>query len=182
MHSTRKKTISPMLRSACPNLPAPADRMSYLNLRRIDRTQAPEAFYLEALRYGNYLWQHQHAGRAILAITRALYTKLPDSAPVLEQWPRPYAAIQWIVQNHSSDDFPGNPRVSFQHQATRIQGPSADTQKARAWAVWAIICKARPTLKPDNIEPIQEPSIDEIYKRLASTTTPAEADLWRVLI
>ncbi len=57
-----------------------------------------EAFYLIALSYGHYLWLKGYSGHAILAITRALYA------------------------NHPSEDYPGNPRISFQHQATRLRG------------------------------------------------------------
>ena len=70
----------------CPYLPQPETTMSHRCLTGL-RGGDPELFYLTALKYGHYLWLHGHAGRAILAITRALYTDLDESAVVLEQWP-----------------------------------------------------------------------------------------------
>ena len=107
-------------------------------------------FYFEALKYGHYLWLNSHAGRSLLALTRALYANVPEKAPVLAQWPLPYAALKWIVANHPTDSFPGNPRISFQHQATRLRGERQALRRARAWAVWALIQKAKPTLPKDH--------------------------------
>ena len=98
--------------------------MSYRSLKEL-RGGNTEAFYLTALGYGHYLWLKGCSGRAILAITRALYADLPAEAAILCEWPLPYRALHWIVANHPSQDFPGNPRVSFQHQATRIRGDRA---------------------------------------------------------
>ena len=95
-------------------------------------------FYFAALKYGHYLWLKGHAGRSILAVTRALYANLSGGAPMLDQWPLPYTALRWIVAKHPSDDFPGNPRISFQHQATRLRGERQALRRIRAWAVWAL--------------------------------------------
>lgn len=139
-------------------------------------------FYFKALQYGNYLWQTGHAGRAILAVTRALYADINEEGPVLVDWPLPYAALKWIIAKHDSDDFPGNPRISFQHQASRLRGPRQELRRARAWAVWAIIRKARPSLPGDPADPVVEPCEQEIQARLDEFGHPNEAELWaRVL-
>ena len=62
----------------CPHLPEPEPEMSHRCLTKL-RGGDLEAFYLTALRYGHYLWLQGHAGRAILAMTRALYTDLDRS-------------------------------------------------------------------------------------------------------
>ena len=139
-------------------------------------------FYESALRYGQYLWLNGNAGRAILAVTRALYADVPGESQVLTDWPPPYAAIRWIVVHHESDYFPGNPAVSFQHQATRLRGEHFERRRARAWAVWALITKARPTLTCDPRSIQVFPSIPEIENRLKIHSTRGEAQLWRHLI
>lgn len=150
--------------------------MSYRSLRECE---APEVFYLRALEYAHFLWMDGHAGRSLLALTRALYTELESDCEVLETWPLPYAAFHWIVSAHSSDDFPGNPRVSFQHQATRIRGPREELLRARAWGVWALVRAAKPSLPPDASQGITEPSLNVIERKLATYASIREAELWR---
>ncbi|PXA05178.1 hypothetical protein DDZ13_04245 [Coraliomargarita sinensis] len=140
------------------------------------------AFYYNALKYGHFLWQQGHAGRAVLAITRALYADISEEDPILSEWPLPYAALLWIFENHRSDDFPGNPRVSFQHQATRLRGPRKELRRARAWATWALVCQARPDLKGDPHDPLPEPTHQDIRKLLEKFGHSNEASLWRQVI
>lgn len=139
-------------------------------------------FYFKALQYGHYLWRHGHAGRAILAVTRALYADIHPNTPVLGDWPLPYAALHWIVANHPGDDFPGNPRISFQHQATRLRGPRQEIRRARAWAVWALVRHAKPTLSGDRCDPVTEPTLEQIHGMLELRGHPGEADRWRSTI
>lgn len=142
------------------------------------KTNTPE-FYFNALQYGHYLWQQGHAGRAILAVSRALYADIAESDPIFCEWPLPYAALHWIVANHNSDNFPGNPRISFQHQATRLKGERQELRRARAWAVWALIRQAKPTLPGDTADPVREPDSCKILTLLKSYGHRNEAKLWR---
>jgi hypothetical protein len=137
------------------------------------------AFYLNALKYGHYLWQTGHAGRAVLAITRALHANIAEEEEILRQWPLPYAPLKWIFINHVSDDFPGNPRISFQHQATRLRGSRQELRRARAWAVWALIRTAKPNLPGDTTDPVEEPRYHEIYHKLTQHGHSNEANLWK---
>ena len=134
-----------------------------------------EQFYLTALQYGHDLWLQGHAGRAILALTRALYADLDAAANILQRWPLPNAALKWIVAQHHGDDFPGNPRISFQHQATRLRGARQDLRRARAWAVWALIQDARPSLPGDLEQVLRYPSQDHrpAYSNTATRTAAA---------
>jgi len=161
-----------------PPLPPPAPKMSHRDLTEL-RGGDTGAYYFKALQYGHYLWRRGKAGRAILALTRALYADLPPGAPVLREWPLPYAALHRIVAHHPSDDFPGNPRVSFQHQATRLRGPRTDLRRARAWAVWALIRHARPGLPADLTQKITEPSPSDIEAMLERHGHPGEPGLWK---
>ncbi|MFP4203835.1 MAG: hypothetical protein ACLFS4_05835 [Opitutales bacterium] len=168
-------------RPPCPHLPAPAPKMSYRDLNGItDRHSG--AFYVTALRYGHYLWQRQQAGRALLALTRALYTHLPEADPVFRTWPLPYGAFQWILYHHPHAGFPGNPRVSFQHQATRMEGTHRELRRARAWAVWAIIRSTRPELAGDPCQLITEPDNEAIEAMLQQRGHSHEAALWKAVL
>ena len=142
------------------------------------KKDTPE-FYFKALQYGHYLWQSGHAGRAILAITRALYADTDENDPTLKAWPLPYAALKWIVAHHNCDNFPGNPRISFQHQATRLRGERQALRRARAWAAWALIRQARPSLPGDFSDRVKEPDVEEIFKRLSDLGLRGEATLWK---
>jgi hypothetical protein len=151
--------------------------MSYRDVRSAAAVGV-EAYYLKSLHYGHFLWQQGHGGRAILALTRALYADLAETATVLRQWPLPYAAIAWVVRQHPGDDFPGNPRVSFQHQATRMRGHRNEIKRARAWAVWSIIRVARPSLPPDIKQAIEEPQVESIEAGLRRWGHAGESSLW----
>lgn len=136
------------LRSACPFLPITDEVCDYRILQQHGPRRDAD-FYFSALQYAQQLWCDGHAGRALLAATRALYADLAEGDEVLKKWPLPYAALAWMMKQHDSDDFPGNPRLSYQHQATRLRGPRAELRSARAWAVWALACQARPRLSGD---------------------------------
>lgn len=164
-------------RLICPYLPAIDGEMDHRCLTGQPK-HSPE-FYLNALQYGQALWLRGHAGRAILALTRALYADLNAEEPIFHTWPLPYAAFKWIVTQHPSDDFPGNPRVSFQHQATRLRGDRQMLRRSRAWAVWALIRQAKPALPGDPSDRIQEPTYQDIGRLLELHGHPGEAALWR---
>lgn len=162
----------------CLHLPEADLMLTHRCLTELDAQAQPSQFYFTALQYGHTLWHKSHAGRAILAVTRALYADVPANDPILNDWPLPYVALAWIIKNHSSDDFPGNPRISFQHQATRLRGERQALRRARAWAVWAIIRKVRPSLPADDEQDFTAPTIEEIEKLLQEYGHPNEAALW----
>lgn len=164
-------------RQHCPHLPIPDAHMSHRCLTEL-KGGPPASFYYTALKYGHYLWLQGHAGRAILALTRALYADVSATHPTLEEWPLPYAAIQWIVAQHHSDHFPGNPRISFQHQATRLRGERQALRRARAWAVWAIIRTTRPELPGDASQAIAPPTLSEIEAAILRYGHHNEAKRW----
>ena len=150
---------------------------------RRESKKANEAdFYFSALKYGHYLWLSGNAGRSVLALTRALYANVHEAAPVLEKWPLPYAALKWIIANHPFDSFPGNPRISFQHQATRLRGERQALRRARAWAVWALVRKAKPNLCGDDSQGIEEPTIDWIAEQLQKQGHKNEAIIWHAAL
>ena len=161
----------------CPFLPGKTEGLDYRVLQQHGMAR-DAAFYLDALRYGQVLWMTGHAGRALLALTRALYADVREGETVLAQWPLPYAAMRWILEHHGSDDFPGNPRVSFQHQASRLRGQRQDQRSARAWAVWGLVRVARPALPGDERQAVVEPSFEEIFAGLEEFGLSGEAQTW----
>lgn len=165
------------LRAACPLLPdvSDAEILDHSLLRRHGGARDAD-FYVDALRYGQFLWRSGHAGRSLLAVTRALYARLLADDAVLLTWPLPYAALSWMLRQHDDDDFPGNPRLSYQHQACRLSGERSELRSARAWAVWALACAARPQLPGDPDCP--ERTVDEITALLTRFGHPGEAALW----
>lgn len=155
--------------------------MSYRDLSGF-RGVDTEAYYLAALRYGYYLWEQGHAGRALLALTRALYADLQEDATVLQDWPLPCRALRWIMEQHPSENFPGNPRVSFQHQATRLRGARRELRRARAWAVWALACRAKPGLPADPAQGAEEPELEAICSGLERHGHSNELRLWQAAL
>lgn len=152
--------------------------MSYRDVREA-KGRGVAAFYLASLQYGHYLWLEGHAGRSLLALTRALYADVPEQASVLEDWPLPYTAIHWVVRQHPSDHFPGNPRISFQHQATRMEGPRKELRRARAWAVWYLVGQAKSSLPGDPTQAFEEPGLAAIEAGLRRWGHGDELHTWR---
>jgi hypothetical protein len=105
-----------------------------------------------------------------------LYAEVDGSEEVLRAYPLPYRAVAWILQHHRSDDFPGNPRLSYQHQALRIRGARKELRQARAWAVWALVCAIRPHLTGDATLP--EKTHHEIAAALEREGNVGERALW----
>ena len=163
-------------RELCPYLPSYEGDCDYRILRQHGARRDAE-FYFSALCYGHHLWQQGHAGRALLALTRALYADLDGSESILCDEPLPYQAMHWIINKHHSDDFPGNPRLSFQHQACRMVEPRRAQRTARAWAVWAIICQVRPHLIGDQSLP--ELHHLEIARELETHGILGEVLIWK---
>ena len=162
-------------RGPCPFLPIVDEVCDYRILQQ-HGARRDAGFYFSALQYAQQLWCDGHAGRALLAATRALYADLAEGDEVLSRWPLPYAALAWMMQHHDSDDFPGNPRLSYQHQATRLRGDRAELRSARAWAVWALACAARPSLPGDVTCP--ERSREEITLALEQSGHENEVLVW----
>lgn len=152
--------------------------MSYRDVRKA-KEFGESAFYLASLQYGHYLWLEGYAGRSLLALTRALYADVPEQDPVLKDYPLPYSAIYWLVSHHPSEDFPGNPRVSFQHQATRIEGAREELRRARAWAVWYLVGQAKPSLPGDPTQAFEEPGLAAIEAGLRRWGHGDELHTWR---
>ena len=108
--------------------------------------------------------------------------KLTGDEPVLADWPLPYAAMRWILEQTPPGVFLGNPRVHFQHYAGRMNAPRRDQRRWRAWACWALARRTHPHLPGDARHRVQEPAAAKIAQRLDQHGHPGETALWRQVL
>lgn len=163
----------------CPFLPFAEGPLDYRSLAQHREGPRGGEFYLAALTYAQQLWLRELPARAILALVRALYADEPPEAEQLAAWPPPYAALRWFLRHApTTGPFLGNPRLSFEHQATRIRALPHDPRPWRAWGCWAIVRETRPDLpgEPGLDEPY--PTLAEIAAGLHATGWPGEAEIW----
>jgi hypothetical protein len=104
---------------------------------RLDRGAA---FYLDALEFTQGHWLDGKPAQAILQINKAFSADLENDAEILREWPWPYAALEWILENAADGGhgFLGNPVRHFQHLATRMSGSRREIRIARAWKCFHI--------------------------------------------
>ncbi|MBH53239.1 MAG: hypothetical protein CMI18_02710 [Opitutaceae bacterium] len=151
--------------------------MDWRSLNR-SKEQSEIRFYLMALQYAQVLWLKGLPSRALLAVDRALLINLAGHETELQEWPLPYKAMAWMLKNYDEDQFVGNPRVHFQHLASRIRGHRKEQRKWRAWACWFLACRLRPDLPRDEKQSLVEPSKKEITQGLATHGIDGEDKLW----
>ena len=161
----------------CPCLPVPPARMDAAALTAHGRAR-DGAFYLTALTYAHYLWQHGLAARAMLKLDRALGADLRGNEPVLDEWPLPYAAMAWFLRHTPTEIFVGNPRVHFQHLADRMNEPRREQRRWRTWACWGLTRVVRPDFPADPKHKVTEPTMELIAQKLTAHGLPGEADQW----
>jgi hypothetical protein len=141
------------------------------------------AFFDLALRCAQSLWQRGLPAQAVLLLNRAFSADLTGRETVLEEWPLPYAAMRWIMEQRREGQFIGNPRRHFQHLATRMVEPRRELRSWRAWACRAIACEVFPDAPEDKVqiekEGVVEPSLSDILTELERFGLPGEAELWR---
>ncbi len=164
-------------RPACPWLPRPVKPMSWRDLR-FARRRGPGAYFETACSYAAWLWLQAQPARAILALCRALYVE-PRALP--PGCLPPYKAYGWILAQHDGRGFLGNPRVSFQHQATRIPD-SQRLKRQRAWALWHLTRRIRPELPADPRVPERAPAIDDLAALLDTLGLPNEGAHFRTAL
>jgi hypothetical protein len=92
-------------------------------------------FYMDALVFAQGFWLEEKPAQAILQLNKAFSADLADDAEILREWPWPYAALEWILDQAADGraGFLGNPVRHFQHLATRLSGPRREARVAHAW-------------------------------------------------
>jgi hypothetical protein len=166
----------------CPYLPLPPQPLSAHCIAVLHHDRGPD-FYVTAMQYGQSLWLQGYPARAVLVLNRALGCDLNGSEPVLARWPLPYQAMAWLLKHHLPGQFIGNPRVHWQHLATRMVEPRKEIRTWRAWACWRMACVLFPGMPGDERqivrEAVVEPGQVEISWNLERFGHPGEVALWQ---
>ncbi len=99
-----------------------------------------EDFYLDSLRFAQGHWLEGKPAQALLQLNKAFSADLENDAEILREWPWPYAALEWILENAADgrSGFLGNPVRHFQHLATRMSGPRREIRISHAWKCFHI--------------------------------------------
>ena len=125
------------------------------------------------------MWLKGRAGRSLLALVRALYASEElEDATIFDMWPLPYRAVAWIAIKHPALDFPGNPLLSFYHQASRMPEHFGELRRWRAWALYSLIEALRPQLKSSRIEASLAPERIQIKNQLKRLGLEQECCIW----
>jgi hypothetical protein len=97
-------------------------------------------FYLDALRFAQGYWLEGKPAQAILQLNKAFSADLAADSKILEKWPLPFSALEWILEKSAdgSCGFLGNPVRHFQHLATRMSGSRSEQRIAYAWKCFHI--------------------------------------------
>ena len=119
-----------------PFLPQITREYGVADMEKFSRDDRGGEFYHTALCYAQSLWMAGFPAKSILLINRALSLPLPLTEPILADWPLPYRAAAWILQQRPEGQFIGNPRRHWQHLATRMVEPNKELRTWRAWACW----------------------------------------------
>jgi hypothetical protein len=95
---------------------------------------------VDALTFAQGYWLEGKPAQAILQLNRAFSADISEGDPILETWPWPYAALEWILEKAAdgSCGFLGNPVRHFQHLATRMSGPRKEIRIRYAWKCFHI--------------------------------------------
>lgn len=167
---------------ACPHLPQLQRPLSAASIREAGKDRGA-AFYHLALACSQALWLKGLPAQSILLMNRAFSSDLSGTETEMKKWPLPYAAMRWVMENRTEDQFIGNPRRHFQHLATRMVEPRRELRSWRAWACWHLACGCFPEFPADEKqlaeEGVVEPTAEEIFANLERIGLPGEASLWQ---
>lgn len=152
--------------SPCPFLPLLDRTLSHEDVRALGADRSAR-FHHMALAYGQTMWRSGFPAKALLLLSRALSCRLEDVS-LLEERAMPYHAVAWIVHHRPEGRFIGNPRLHYQHLASRMVEPNRELRRWRAWACWYL---AR-VLLPESDYPSDTRQIRE-----ESTVEPRQGDI-----
>lgn len=133
--------------NSCPYLPEVEEVLDFTVTRRHGADRGP-AFYRDALRFAQSLWQQGRPAQAILQLDKAFMANFIDEAWLAKDMD-PWAAMAWMLQclRNGMEGFGGNPVRHFQHLASRMSGPCPE---ARRWRAWVCLHLAEHILPPDH--------------------------------
>lgn len=119
----------------CPHLPEVAEVLDFTVTRRHGADKGM-AFYRDALRFSQSLWQQGKPAQAILQLDKAWIAHLADGEDWLTDDMDPWSAMAWMLHRlrDGIPGFGGNPVRHFQHLASRMSGARPEPRRWRAWA------------------------------------------------
>ena len=167
----------------CPYLPTVQEVLDHRVTRRHGEDKGP-AFYRDALRFSQSLWQQGKPAQAILQIDKAFMADICDDGWLTDEFD-PYAALAWMLQQlgEGTEGFGGNPVRHFQHLASRMSGPRPEPRRWRAWACLHLAERILPLpgFERDGVQLAREglwiPGIQRVMAELSNHGWPREA-LW----
>lgn len=167
----------------CPFLPETDHVCSHVDMEAVGGDRGV-VFYETALKYAQSLWRRGFPAKSLLLCSRAMSADLHPGDEVLRRFPLPYQAVAWMLVNRCEGQFFGNPRLHFQHLASRMVEPKKELRTWRAWACWYL---AKEILKEAEFpgDPVQirkdsiiEPTHDEISRQLHGLSTLDDHRMW----
>ena len=120
--------------SPCPFLPLPERPLTHEDLHALGTDRGPR-FHHAALAYAQGMWLANFPAKALLLVSRAQSCRL-EEVSLLTEGAMPYHAVAWIVHHRPAGRFIGNPRLHYQHLASRMVEPHRELRRWRAWACW----------------------------------------------
>lgn len=167
----------------CPFLPETDHVCSHADMEACGDDRGPR-FYETALKYAQSLWRTGFPAKALLLCSRAMAAEVGHADDILHRRPVPYHAVAWILVNRQRAQFLGNPRLHYQHLASRMTGPKKELRAWRAWACWYLSKELLPeTAFPGDLLQIRrdalvEPTHDEISRQLRKLSDAQDERTW----
>lgn len=167
----------------CPFLPETDHVCSHVDMEAVSGDRGA-VFYETALRYAQSLWRRGFPAKSLLLCSRAMAADLHQGDEILRRFPLPYQAVAWMLVNRREGQFLGNPRLHFQHLASRMVEPRKELRTWRAWACWYL---AKELLEQDEFpgdweqirhQSVVEPTHDEIGQRLHQLSPLNDDRMW----
>ena len=167
----------------CPFLPETDHLLTHEDMAAVEGERGP-LFYETAQRYAQSLWRSGFPAKALLLCSRAMAADLHAEDEILRRWPMPYQAVAWILVNRPAGQFLGNPRLHYQHLASRMVSPKKELRTWRAWACWYLAKELLDAAQfPGDLtqvhrEGIVEPTHDEIGRQLRLLAPHNDDRVW----
>lgn len=167
----------------CPFLPETDHVFSHVDLEAVG-SDRDVVFYETALKYAQSLWRRGYPAKSLLLCSRAMAADVSVDDDVLRRYPEPYGAVAWLIVNRREGQFLGNPRLHYQHLASRMVGPQKELRAWRAWACWYL---AKELLRQDEYpgdwrqirrDGLVEPTHDDIGGHLRRLSGADDERAW----
>jgi len=179
------RPVHKIYQNPCPYLPEINSPLRAAEMKKLGADRG-SVFYLRALECAQSLWLQALPAQSLLLLNRALGSDLAGDETALADFPLPYEAVAWVMENRQRDQFIGNPRRHYQHLATRMVEPRKVLRCWRAWACWYLARAVFPDYPADEVqlrdELVTEPSREAISLHLDRVGLQGETELWNAVV